>query len=92
ETSHPTNLANPTFIKNDIVHYCVPNMTANVSRTTSTAISNTLLRFLDAMAEMGVGKAVKTIPCLQKGTFIYQGKCIKEFISKRFKLKLESCK
>ncbi len=90
ETSHPTSLANPTFIKHDVVHYCVPNMTANVSRTTSSVISNGLLRYLDNMIEMGVAKAVKTSACLRRGTFLYQGLCVRESIARHFDLKWES--
>jgi len=89
ETSRPTSLASPTFIKEDVVHYCVPNMTANVSRTTSTVISNALLRFLDEMQRSGVHEAVRTIPCLRRGTFFYQGRCVKDFIARRFGLNAE---
>lgn len=84
ETSHPTTLANPVFIEHDVVHYCVPNMTANVSRTTSNAISNSLMRYLEAIYDLGVNIALKEVTCLNNGTFFYQGRCVKDYIGQRF--------
>ena len=41
ETSRPTTLDDPTYVAHEVVHYCVPNMTANVPRTASRALAKT---------------------------------------------------
>ncbi len=89
ETSRPTTLADPVFIEHDVVHYCVPNMTANVSRTTSNALSNSMMRYLEAIKDLGLDKALETIPCLKNGAFFFKGRCVKEYIGSRFDLKCE---
>ncbi|MBI4703256.1 MAG: alanine dehydrogenase [Deltaproteobacteria bacterium] len=50
ETSRPTTLRDPTFVKHGIVHYCVPNFTALVARTASRALSNVVRPFLLRLA------------------------------------------
>ncbi|HDR03944.1 MAG TPA: alanine dehydrogenase [Candidatus Marinimicrobia bacterium] len=92
ETSRPTTLADPVFVEHDVVHYCVPNMTANVSRTTSNALSNSMMRYLEAIKDLGLDKALITIPCLKNGAFFFKGRCVKEYIARRFDLIFEPLK
>ncbi|MFH1263511.1 MAG: alanine dehydrogenase [Pseudomonadota bacterium] len=57
ETSRPTTLKNPTFLVNDVVHYCVPNLTANIARTASKILTQTHLPYVRKIAATGrVGK------------------------------------
>jgi alanine dehydrogenase len=76
ETSRPTTLKNPTFVKHDVVHYCVPNLTANVARTASRALANAALPYLTALADKGVDRALKNAPGLASGVYMYKGKMV----------------
>jgi alanine dehydrogenase len=73
ETSRPTTLDHPTFVTDDVVHYCVPNMTSSVSRTASKALARAVLPQLDLLAELGVKEAVASDPTLASGVAMYEG-------------------
>jgi alanine dehydrogenase len=76
ETCRPTTLSEPTFIKHGIVHYCVPNLTANVARTASRALANSALPYLVALADLGVAGAVESDPGLAEGLYLFRGKMV----------------
>ena len=59
ETSKPTTHANPTYIVDDIVHYCVANMPGGVPRTSTLALNKVTLPFLNKLAKDGYQKALK---------------------------------
>ena len=59
ETSKPTTHANPTYIVNDVVHYCVANMPGGVPRTSTLALNKATLPFLTKLADKGCTKALK---------------------------------
>ena len=59
ETSKPTTHANPTYIVDDIVHYCVANMPGGVPRTSTLALNKATLPFLSKLADKGYEKALK---------------------------------
>ena len=56
ETSRPTTHAKPTYIVDDIVHYCVTNMPGAVGRTSTYALTNVTLPYALQLANKGVGK------------------------------------
>ena len=58
ETSKPTTHANPTYIVDDIVHYCVANMPGGVPRTSTFALNKATLPFLNKLAKDGYKKAL----------------------------------
>ena len=58
ETSKPTTHANPTYIVDDIVHYCVANMPGGVPRTSTFALNKATLPFLNKLAKHGYKKAL----------------------------------
>ena len=58
ETSKPTTHANPTYIVDDIVHYCVANMPGGVPRTSTFALNKATLPFLNRLAKHGYKKAL----------------------------------
>ena len=60
ETSRPTTHDKPTFIVDEVVHYCVTNMPAAVSRTSSVALNNATLPFAMELADKGYRGAVST--------------------------------
>ena len=57
ETSRPTDIEDPTFKVHGTLHYCVPNMTANISRTASRALATAALPYLLQLAEKGLAGA-----------------------------------
>ena len=59
ETSKPTTHANPTYIVDDVVHYCVANMPGGVPRTSTLALNKATLPFLSKLANKGYEKALK---------------------------------
>jgi alanine dehydrogenase len=76
ETSRPTTIAEPAFVYRDVLHYCVPNLTADMGRSTSVAIAQALLPYLTAMATLGVDRALEKSPELSKGIYTHQGACV----------------
>ena len=58
ETSKPTTFAEPTFIIDDIIHYCVANMPGGVPRTSTIALNKATLPFLSKLAKDGYLKAL----------------------------------
>lgn len=58
ETSKPTTHANPTYIVDDVVHYCVANMPGGVPRTSTFALNNATLPFLTKLAKDGYKKSL----------------------------------
>ncbi len=86
ETSRPTSLADPVFIHNDVIHYCVPNMTANVSRTATYALTNASAPYLLNIANCGFEQALEEDVAVQNGVYMYRGKCTKSVIARMFNL------
>lgn len=74
ETSKPTTHAEPTYVVDGIVHYCVANMPAAVPRTAAFALNNATLPFTLALAGKGYKKAMLDNPHLLNGLNIYKGK------------------
>ncbi len=73
ETSKPTTHANPTYIVDDIVHYCVANMPGGVPRTSTIALNKATLPFLSKLAKEGYNKALKNDPNFMAGLNVYKG-------------------
>jgi alanine dehydrogenase len=74
ETSHPTTHANPTFVKHDVVHYCVANMPGAVARTSTLALNNATLPFILALAGKGSRQAMLDDPHLLDGLNVHAGR------------------
>ena len=73
ETSRPTTHDNPTYIVDDIVHYCVTNMPGAVPRTATFALNNATLPFVIEIANKGVDKALRENPHLLQGLNVHKG-------------------
>ncbi|MBV9016091.1 MAG: alanine dehydrogenase [Alphaproteobacteria bacterium] len=67
ETSRPTTHANPTYIEEGVVHYCVTNMPGAVARTSAVALNNATLPFVLAIADRGWRRALSDDPHLRNG-------------------------
>jgi len=74
ETSHPTTILDPTFVKEGIIHYCVPNTPTLVARTASYGRSNALLPFLLEIGRFGLDDAIHSNSALKAGVNMYKGK------------------
>ena len=73
ETSKPTTHADPTYIVNDVVHYCVANMPGGVPRTSTLALNKAILPFLSKLADKGYEKAFKEDKNFLAGLNIFKG-------------------
>ncbi|MFA9189426.1 alanine dehydrogenase [Flavobacterium sp. FBOR7N2.3] len=74
ETSEVTTHEKPTFIKNDILHYCVPNIPSRYSKTASLSISNIITPYLLKIAEDGgLESAIRCDKGLKNGIYTYHG-------------------
>jgi len=73
ETSRPTTHANPTYIVDDVVHYCVTNMPGGVPRTSTLALNKATLPFLSKLADKGCEKALREDKNFLKGLNIFKG-------------------
>jgi alanine dehydrogenase len=78
ETSRPTTLRDPVYVVHGVVHYCVPNMTANVARTASRALSDVVLGPVRAIAAKGLDDALRDDPGLAAGLYLYRGAVVNE--------------
>jgi alanine dehydrogenase len=74
ETSRPTTLAQPTFVHKGVTHFCVPNFTADLGRSSSVAIAQAMLPYVLNIADLGVEEAVATCSDLQRGLYTLRGR------------------
>lgn len=76
ETSRPTTHSEPTYIVDDVVHYCVTNMPGAVARTSTFALNNVTLPFTLALADKGWQQALRDDCHLRDGLNIHDGKIV----------------
>ena len=74
ETSRPTTHAEPTYIVDGVVHYCVANMPGGVARTSTYALNNATLPHILSIADQGWKAALRADPHLANGLNIWDGK------------------
>ena len=73
ETSHPTTHADPTYVVDDVIHYCVANMPGGVPRTSTFALNNVTLPYVLALADKGYKRALHEDPHLRAGLNVHRG-------------------
>jgi len=86
ETVHPTTISDPIYIKHDIIHYCVPNIPALVSRTASFGLTNAVSEYLLQIADNGLANALMGDQGLANGVCTYNGTCSNEILAETFNL------
>ena len=74
ETSHATTHADPTYVVDGVVHYCVANMPGGVPRTSTFALNNATLPFTLALADKGWRRALADDSHLRNGLNVASGK------------------
>jgi alanine dehydrogenase len=73
ETSKPTTHADPTFMVDGVIHYCVANMPGAVARTSTFALTNATYPFVEALANRGLVKALSMDHHLRDGLSVHKG-------------------
>jgi len=84
ETSKPTTHAEPTYIIDGVVHYCVANMPGGVPRTSTIALNNAILPFLSKLTKEGYTKALKDDSNFLDGLNVYKGQVTYKAVADAF--------
>ncbi|MDT8879974.1 alanine dehydrogenase [Halomonas saccharevitans] len=86
ETSRPTTHAEPTYIVDGVVHYCVANMPGAVARTSTQALTNATLPFVRALADKGWRQALADDPHFTAGLNVHDGQVTYQAVAEAFGL------
>ncbi|MCB0403906.1 MAG: alanine dehydrogenase [Bdellovibrionales bacterium] len=81
ETCRPTSHENPTYLVDDVLHYCVTNMPGAVARTSTFSLTNATIRYALNIADSGAEAAAEKSDAIRKGFNTYQGKLVHQQIS-----------
>ena len=81
ETSHPTTHSDPVYVVDGVTHYCVANMPGAVPITSTKALTNVTLPYVEAIAEHGLAEAVARDPALARGVNVLDGKITYEAVA-----------
>ena len=84
ETSKPTTHANPTYLVDDVVHYCVANMPGGVPRTSTMALNKATLPLLIKLADQGYKKTLQEDKNYLAGLNVHKGKITYKGVSEAF--------
>ena len=82
ETSRPTTHADPTFVVDGVIHYCVANMPGAVPRTSTFALTNATLPYVRALADFGWQAAFKRDPGLAAGLNVHAGEITHDVVAR----------
>jgi alanine dehydrogenase len=88
ETCRPTTHSHPTFIEEGVVHYCVANMPGAVARTSTFALTNATLPYLEVLAGGGIRAFAGLGEGAEQGVNIHRGKVCHEGVARAFGLRL----
>ena len=86
ETSRPTTHSHPTFIVDEVVHYCVTNMPGAVARTSTFALSNVTTSFVLALADKGARRALSEDAHLRAGLNVHDGRVTYRAVAEALRL------
>jgi alanine dehydrogenase len=87
ETTRFTTLSNPTFEKYGVIHHCVPNISASVSRTTTIALSNIFASIMLEVGEIGgISHYIKSNKGFREGVYIYNGLLTNKDVGNKFNI------
>jgi alanine dehydrogenase len=81
ETSRPTTHSDPIYVVDDVVHYCVANMPGAVPITSTKALTNVTLPYVEAIADHGLAAAVGRDPALARGVNVLGGRVTYEAVA-----------
>ena len=86
ESCKPTTHNEPTYIVDDIVHYCVSNMPGSVPHTSTLALTNITLPYIETLSNYGLKNSLLNDQSLLKGLNIHQGRICHQGVAKSFDL------
>jgi alanine dehydrogenase len=81
ETSRPTTHSDPVYVVDGVTHYCVANMPGAVPITSTKALTNVTLPYVEAIADLGLRDAVARDPALARGVNVWEGKVTYEAVA-----------
>jgi alanine dehydrogenase len=81
ETSRPTTHSDPVYVVDGVTHYCVSNMPGAVPITSTFALTNVTLPYVEAIADHGVREAIGRDPALARGVNVLDGKLTYEAVA-----------
>jgi alanine dehydrogenase len=81
ETSHPTTHTEPVYTVDGVTHYCVANMPGGVPITSTKALTNATLPYVEAIADYGLAEALARDPTLARGANVIDGKVTYEAVA-----------
>jgi alanine dehydrogenase len=81
ETAHPTTHTDPVYTVDGILHYCVANMPGGVPITSTKALTNATLPYVEAIADYGLARAVARDRSLVRGVNVLEGKIVYEAVA-----------
>lgn len=84
ETSRPTTHSDPTYIVDDVLHYCVTNMPGAVGRTSTFALCNVTLPWALQLANRGVAAAIRELPPIAAAVNIHAGEVTNQAVAETF--------
>jgi alanine dehydrogenase len=87
ETSKATTHADPTFVVDGVIHYCVANMPGAVPRTSTFALTNATLPYVRSLADLGWQGALKRDPGLANGLNVHAGEITHDVVARALGLK-----
>jgi alanine dehydrogenase len=90
ETSRPTTHAEPTFVIDDVIHYCVTNMPGAVPRTSTFALTNATLPYVRALADLGWRRAIHNDAGLARGLNVHAGQLTHEAVASALGLEYQA--
>jgi len=89
ESSRPTSHSQPTYVEDDVVHYCVTNMPGAVGRTSTFALCNVTLPWVLQLARRGVTQALRELPPIAAAANIHQGRLTNAAVAESFGMPLQ---
>ena len=90
ETCKPTTHSDPTYLVDGVVHYCVTNIPGAVPRTSTEALCNVSLPYIEAIANFGLSESLGRDPVLAKGLNTFEGQVTNEAVADSLSLPFES--
>ena len=76
ETSRQTKLSDPMYAEERILHYCVPNIPAQVPHAATLALASATLPFIKGIADRGLDSALREMPGLMEGLLVHDGRVV----------------
>ena len=84
ESSHATTHEDPTYVVNEVVHYCVTNMPGAVPSTSTRALTNATLPYVRKLAALGIEDAILSDPCLALGVNVRGGEIVHDRVCEAY--------